>query len=190
MVTKNNIPSSNKRRYFVALLVTLFLILLGVSLYKLNQRSNTNNPVGANETDGINLNPPTDEEKKAGDARKQEISAERRLAESQPSSGSGASSKKTVSVIITDASQYDDIIEVRSFIPDHYQDGTCTISFRKDDRTLTKTTPAYRDISTTICTNPNIKRSEFSTSGEWQVTVSYESADAKGTSNAQTITIK
>lgn len=190
MVTRNNKLSSNKRRLFVALLVALLLIALGLFLYKQNQRSNTNNPLGASETDGINLNPPTEEERKAGDARKQEISAERRLAESQPSSGSGASNKKTVSVIITDASQYDDLIEVRSFIPDHYQDGTCTITFRKDDRTLTKMTPAYRDISTTICTNPNIKRSEFSTSGEWQVTVSYESADAKGTSNSQTITIR
>lgn len=97
---------------------------------------------------------------------------------------------KSATVIITDAAQYDDIVEVRSYISDHYEDGTCTISFSKGSEIITKQTPAYRDATTTICTNPLIKASEFPSIGEWSVTVSYEAADTKGTSVSQNISIR
>lgn len=177
--------NSNKRRIIATLLVGA-LIMCGYLTYRyvINHGSD---PQG---TDTINYGPPTDEEKTAGELKKQEI-IEQETRQRQPSSLNNPNPKnKNVDVIITDASQYDDIIEVRSFVPNHYEDGTCTIKFEKDSDSFSKSAPAYKDISTTICTNPEIKRSEFSSSGNWTVIVSYSSATASGNSEKQKITIK
>jgi hypothetical protein len=132
--------------------------------------------------DYINYNPPTDEEKAAGDAAKANLDTQ--------SSNQNGSPNGNATVIITDAAQYDDVIEVRSFISNHYEDGTCTITFTLGQKTVTKETPAYKDISTTICTNPLFQRSEFSVAGQWQMTVSYKSTGASGSSAPRVVTIK
>ncbi|MDQ3123750.1 MAG: hypothetical protein M3Q14_03660 [bacterium] len=169
------------------IITSLIIIFLAAGIFTWAVFFSSNPVTTPNSENSINYGPPTVEEKAAGDRQKQQIDEEQNNTDNSPLDNS---SKKSVSVIITDASQYEDIIEVRSFIPDYFQDGTCTIVFRKDNLTLTKTAPAYKDISTTICTNPEIKRSEFATSGEWQVTVSYESTNAKGTSETQIIKLK
>jgi hypothetical protein len=170
-----------KKALFVAFTATVLVAVLFLLVHVRN-RGGLN---GGEQTGIINYGPPTEEEKRAGDIRKQEIDTEQKQNDENTSTG-----KKTVSVIITDAAQYSDKIEVRSFIPNYLQDGTCIITFKKDTQTLTKTTRAYRDISTTICTTPVIKRSEFPVSGDWQVSVSYQSQDAEGVSDLQTITIE
>ena len=167
----------------ILIVVASLLVVMGVSFaYRTYDMSRNDNWI-----DGVNYDPPTEEERAAGDKQKEKVDKEEQRQNSQ---NGDSTEKKTTNVIITDAGQYDDIIEVRSFIPDHYQDGTCTIAFRKGGQTITKGTPAYRDASTTICTNPLIKRSEFPSAGDWQVSVSYDSKDAKGTSETQTITIE
>lgn len=145
------------------------------------------NARNSSPTDNINYGAPTEEEKTAGDRHKEEIiDNEKKQNEAQKDN---SSQKKTATVIITDAGQYDGIIEVRSFIPDHYQNGTCTVTFEKDGQTVIRETPARTDVSTTICMNPLIKRSAFPSAGAWQVTVSYDSEGASGRSEAQTINI-
>lgn len=173
---KNKITTKSK----IAIILLLLLVSIG-GYVGYRSYANSNAP-----TDGINYDPPTEEEKQAGDEQKEEIIKDEEAEEKQTNN----EQKQTASVIITDAGQYDDVIEVRSFIPDHYQDGTCTITFRQGEKTLSKDTPAYKDASTTICTNPLFKRSEFPSGGDWQVTVSYTSKDAAGQSKPQTVTLK
>ena len=179
---KNNRVSTKKRAFIV--LATVVLAGAGFFFYRSYTSNNDDNWV-----DGVNYNPPTEEEKAVGDTQKETADTEEEQQNPPKPSEQTTPQKKAVTVIITDAGQYDDIVEVRSFISDHYQDGTCTITFRKGSQTLTKKTPAYRDASTTICTNPLIKRSEFPSAGDWQVTVAYTSKDASGTSDAQTVKI-
>lgn len=171
---------SNTGYMLLALAISL-LIAGGVFAYNKTRQSKVVDV--SNGT--INYDPPTEEEQKSGDKRKEEIvNNDEPSAPTQPSDQT-----KSASVIITDAGQYDNVIEVRAFIPDHYQDGTCTITFRRGSQTVSKDTPAYRDATTTICTNPLFERSEFPSAGDWQVTVSYKSAGATGQSETKTIKI-
>lgn len=186
---KSRFPRPRRLKKFL-LFIVLPLVLLGAVLIVLEKTGVTNfytkdSTPEQETTETINYEPPSEDEKQAGDEQKDKAMAEEEARNNNPSQGS-----QTAHVIITDAGQYDSVIEVRAFIPDHYQDGTCTITFTKDSLKVSKETPAYRDVSTTICTNPNFNRSEFAASGDWQVVVSYTSAGATGQSSPQNVTIK
>jgi hypothetical protein len=176
-----------KTRIIKVLPVAIVLLIIGLVGYRL-MHSNTDNRSNNEPQSGINYDPPTDEEAQAGDKIKDDVNQKEKQSQNNPDQSDGA--KQEASVIITDAGQYDDIIEVRAFIPNHYQDGTCTITLTKDTFSVSKSTPAYRDATTTICTNPLFARSEFATPGEWSVTVSYSSSGAQGTSSSETIDIR
>lgn len=124
------------------------------------------------------------------DQHKEDLIEKEDSTEKADDTSNGSTTASNTTVIITDAAQYDDTIEVRSYIPDHYEDGTCTITFTQDSKVVTKQTPAYRDATTTICTNPLIKRSEFPSPGTWIVKITYESSGASGESKAQNISIR
>lgn len=178
---------ANKKRFTKrrVALISLFVVLaLGLGFSTLALKGRNSSQPETSSPGGINHGPLTEEEQASGDERKKELVEEEQNTDPEPNG-----QVKTATVIITDAGQYDDTIEVRAFIPDHYQDGTCTITFRQGNHVITKESPAYRDASTTICTNPMIQRSEFPTGGDWQVNVTYTSADAKGQSETKTIKI-
>lgn len=183
-------PKVLRSKKVLLLLTSLVIItgLVGILLYQKGYFLSTQKPAPQSdqrEDKKIDLSPPTEQEQAAGDQRKKDIVAnEQQGALPQPDSQT-----KTATVIITDAGQYDNVIEVRSFIPDHYQDGTCTITLRQGTQVITKEAPAYRDATTTICTNPMIQRSELPAAGNWQVTVAYASAGANGLSEVKTIKI-
>lgn len=185
------IKDQNKQKHItkkMAILSVIAALVLSGFAYALYQRSNSVETNQPNEADSsINYSPPTEGERQSGDERKKEIVDE---GQSTPTTDEGSTDKKKVDVVITDASQYGDDIEVRSFIANVIQEGMCTITFTKGSQSITKAAPAHPDASTTICTNPPIKRSEFPTSGEWTVVVSYESQTATGKSQEQTITIE
>lgn len=174
--------NKNIKKYVLVFLAAALLLVGGWFGYKTYKDRSDNN----NWKDGVNYSPPTDEEKAVGDTQKEEVD---RKEESQ-NKPDDSPDKKSVTVIITDAGQYDGIIEVRSFVPDFFQDGTCTTTFTKGSRTFKKEMPARTDSSTTICMNPLLKRSEFPVPGVWQVKVTYSSKDAQGVSETQNLTIE
>ena len=178
---------SKRLRTIIPALVVVFACGVALTLYKTRHDNNAVTP--SSDGESINYAPPTDQEKNQGNVQKEHTARDE--ARQNDTDTSTAKSQKVVSVVITDASQYDDIIEVRAFVPNYYQDGTCTITFTKDGKTISKNSPAYKDISSTICTNPKILRAEFSLAGEWKVTVSYESKDSSAHgSKSQSIVIK
>lgn len=180
---------SNPKKRFLIIFVVLLAGAGSVFAYSRGVNRTNSDPHPPEET--VNYTPPDSEEKQAGDKQKETNVADEEKQAEKPQDTTPALSPKKVSVVITDASQYGSIIEVRSFVSDYYQDGTCTLTFSKGGITFSKQTPAYKDISTTICTNPTINRSEFSSAGDWQVTVSYlsKNKDAQG-SKTQVISIK
>lgn len=143
------------------------------------------NDTESDSDSGINYGSPTDEEKSAGDSRKNEIINDQK----SESDNEDSDGKKTVYVSITDASQYDDKIEVRAFIPDYLGYGDCKITFSKAELTLHKQASAIPDATSTICTNPDILASEFLESGLWTVKVVYSSDNAQGESAEQELEI-
>lgn len=167
---------TGKKNTLITLLLLSLVLAVGVVYWVY--------PYGQKEDKGTSYEEPTQEEVTAGDDQKI-----RNIQDEEQRNDPENQNKQTANVIITDAGQYDDIIEVRAFIPDHYQDGTCTITFTQGSQTITKDTPAYRDVSTTICTNPLFNRLEFPSAGQWQLVVRYSSAGASGQSDQQTVTI-
>jgi len=82
------------------------------------------------------------------------------------------------------------VIEVRAFVSNQYKDGTCTTTLTKGSLKVSKETKAYKDATTTICTNPLIDRSELKQAGDWQVVVKYTAGNISGESKPQTVKIE
>lgn len=179
----------SRKKIIILCIVLLMLFALGLHLaIKTNMFGLTEkkNPKNESESHSINYDPPTEEEKESGDKQKDD------LVENQYEGNENQvqSISQSATVIITDAAQYGDVIEVRSFIQDHYEDGTCTITFTQGAKKVEKETSAYRDASTTICTNPLFKRNEFPTSGDWDVVVSYVAGNTVGVSAKKVVSIQ
>ncbi len=185
------VKKSSKKKLFITLIVILFIsavFVAGFTIYKQNKSSNNQNTDVSQETSSnINFDPPTEEEQQSGNMVKEEVDTP---TQSQNQSPRPENQKQSVDVVITDASQYGNDIEVRAFTPDILQEGECVITFTKGEHSLRKNAPAHPDATTTICTNPAINRDEFPASGEWTVVVSFTSRDAQGKSESRTINIE
>ena len=183
--TKLNKKSRVKKPLIVSIII-LVLVGGGFFAYKHFWQKKTSSTV---------YNPPTQEEKQSGDKIKPEVVKRQEQEDAQKKDNtSNSTSTDTTSnnaeVIITDAAQYGNIIEVRSFVANKYQDGTCKITFTKGELVVSKETKAYKDATTTICTNPLIERSEFKQAGDWQVVVQYTAGTTTGKSKPQTVKIE
>lgn len=177
--------SNRSKKPLVIFVVVLALVGVGFFAYKyFFQKKNTNSV----------YTPPTQEEKQSGDEIKPEVVKRQEQEDTQKkdtsSSSQPANTDPGAEVIITDAAQYDNVFEVRSFVANKYQDGTCTITLTKGSLIVRKTTNAYKDATTTICTNPLFNRSEFKQTGDWQVVVEYSSVNYSGKSQPQTVKIE
>src|SRR3546814_20211543 len=115
-----NSKSIRKKKWLIAVGVVLAagtilfsLEKTGVTdLYSASGKSTDNQIEG-----GINYGPPTKEEQEAGDKQKEENIKREETISQNPQEG-----KQTVNVVITDAGQYDGTVEVRSFVPNFYQE--------------------------------------------------------------------
>lgn len=165
-----------KNKKIILLIVILVLaIAVGSFLYYKSQRDDST-------SDFINYNPPTKSEREAANSQK-ENNIEREKVDNAPVS-------QTAEVMIVDASQYNQTIEVRAYISNIYEDGgTCFVTFTRGGQTVSRQSKGFKDATTTQCEPFNIPRSEFTATGDWKVTVTYSSSAAKGESNPQTISI-
>lgn len=127
----------------------------------------------------IDLSPPTEEESKAGDEKKQQIINQEQYNKTYNSNGN-SEDKTEAEVVIVDATQYDTEIEVRAFASNVLQNGTCTFVFTNGSNTITKSMPASADASTTPCMTLTVPRAEFNQAGSWNLSVNFESSTYKG----------
>lgn len=132
----------------------------------------------------INYDPPTQDEKDQAQANKERIEQET----TNQDSGSGA---KSVTPVITNASQIGQQVTVNSYVAGIFEDGgKCTITFTKGTTKITKETDGFANVSTTDCTPLRLDRSEFPQGGDWQVVVSYKSSSAQGSSQSKILTLQ
>lgn len=177
--------NTSKGKKIAAVIVLLALVGGGVIFY-MTQRDNdggaskdaSSQSDSLGQSRDINYDPPTQEEKDAGNIQKdQNLNRDE-------TTGSGASS--TANVIIVDANQYDDTVEVRGYISNVYADGTCTATLtRNGQQTVTRSTEAFKDATTTQCTPIDIPRSAFTQSGDWSLQLAYKSSTASGSATKQ-----
>ena len=151
-----------------------------------NQSSDANDTQTTPAAETNDAKPPTEEEQKSGDRKKEEIVKENEnTPATQPSNNT-----QNATVIITGVDQSSNTIQIRSFVPNVLRDGTCTFKLTKGSTTITKQMPAYADASATVCTNPQISRSEFSSGGSWNLVITFESGNIKGQSETKAVVIE
>ncbi len=122
----------------------------------------------------LNLEGPTATERQQSEDNKDEL-VKQIKAESTPAS----SGKQSVKPQIVDAGQYEQSVEVRSFIPGLTESGgTCTATFSQGDTIFTRSTSSLTDAKTTQCARFIVSRNDFTTPGRWFVNVNYSSKTA------------
>lgn len=67
--------------------------------------------------------------------------------------------------------------------------GTCTYNFTNGSETITETSEVLPSPKETVCASVNLDRGRF-TNGSWNVTLTFKSDYAEGTSDATTFTIQ
>jgi outer membrane lipoprotein-sorting protein len=171
-----------KKSSAIITLVILTLVVGGLAW----KHFSSNKSQGASQpTETINYNPPTNEEKKAGD--NVDIKKNTPPTTSQPPSQTSTNEVSgSASVAITDANVYNGQVEVRAFVSNMIADGTCTYTFTSSTKTITKTSPAKADVSTTNCLTLDFNVSELSGYKKWVVTVKYENQQKTASGSTQT----
>lgn len=104
-------------------------------------------------------------------------------------SSSQKESKTSVQVGITSATKQSDDIEIRAFVAGAIEgDGTCTATVTNGSKSVTGSSEAFIDVSTTQCEPIEIPQSRLG-AGVWRITVQYQSSTHEGTSASMEITL-
>lgn len=133
----------------------------------------------------INYNPPTSEEIQEGQDAKKRIIETDEDNEEFPSSV-----KTTVSVGVAFADVVDGNLEIRAFTPSVIEgDGLCRAILKKDDVTITESSLAFIDSTTSQCRPIYISVERFKSKGTWSLIVSYTSDTSIGESPSMEVNI-
>lgn len=181
----------NKNNKKLIIIITVIAsVLTGIALlgYTFYRSSNEDGVATVNSGELTDYSPPTEDEKQSGNIQKELITQQEETR--NKSTESIEKDNRTIDILITDAGQYDNIIEIRAFTPNYYKDGTCKFTLKQGTNKIERSTPAYRDASTTICTNPMIQRSDIPSAGEWEAVVHFTDGSITGKSQSKIITIK
>lgn len=178
---KTNPPLSRKALIIVG--AVILLLIGGVVGYKYYRHIIANSAPTDSE---MNLNPATDEEIAESNQHKEDI-VKQQEKHSQPQ----PSGKQPVTPFIVDANQYENGIEVRSYIPGIVESsGVCTFTFTRGSDKIVKQATASPGATTMDCPRQTVPRSEFPAAGSWSVIVSYSSIKSEGSSGASMFEVK
>jgi hypothetical protein len=187
---KIKMPKQKKRKVPYKLLVIALLVVAlfvaGLLVYRSRNTKTNTNPTTTqtpSDTQKIDYNPPTAEQKQDSESHKDQIVQETQ----QPTTGG-----RTVTPIITHTQQNSDgSIAVDAFVPGIVENGgTCTLTATQGSQKVSATSSAFANATTTNCTSFSVPRSNFPSSGTWTFTVSYQSAAAQGMSQSTTQEVK
>jgi len=169
-----------KNKALIITLIAVFALLLGVSALAYTQKWWPFNGSENHIVDGINYGPPTEEEIENSQNAKKDIIKEDEAKESE----SGGANLKKVSVGVSHADMFEGNVEVRAFVSGVVEGtGTCTATLTLSGaQTVTKSSEAFIDASTSQCKPILIPLSAFSKDGEWTLVVNYKSPTSTGES--------
>lgn len=179
--SKHTQPVSNKKRLLViaSLLVLVAALTIGVLIVTdvINlSGKNTNVQSPENIRNGVNYNPPTEEEVEQTQQNKDKLAEEGNENGSQETTSS-------VQAILTrvDATEGSSVEAVGYANGIYENNGTCTYTFTKGSQKVVRTTKGEKDASTTLCTPTS---TTLPSMGTWSVSLTYTSSDGTQTSQA------
>jgi len=171
----------------IVLLVLILLLLVGIGGYiYLDQKKSAQPKNPTTDINKVNYGPPTQEELDETDAHKKALDEQSKNNVTAPT----PENKKTVSPTITYAGQYGSQVEASAFVSGIFEDGgKCNFVFKQNQTTIEKSTSAFKDATTSRCTNLSLPSSQFA-KGTWSATVTYSSNVAGGVSKSVSFEVK
>ena len=182
---------SSKKPLYIALAAVSLLVLLGLAwwYYQTNSvEQNTHNT----DTDTVNYEEATEEQKADGEAIKDRVINESPapstdetdpLPSKDPDAPHPTSSNSGISNTLTALEVHDNILYVRNEIPGVYASGSCKLILKNGSQTVTKNAGVQALAKVTTCKGFNIPTSELS-SGKWtvnlEVKINNETSSATG----------
>lgn len=189
-----NQPTSQKhtrRKMIIGVLVSA-IILLGLVVFLhfiniINLPFLSSGEETASSNDSINYDPPTKEEKEAGDETKNDHQDKPYTA----SNSQVSSTKKPVTPIIISVGQDGEgqNVNARGLIPDVFESGgTCTLNLSRGELVVSESRPAVVDAQSVTCGLLEISRTKLS-AGEWMAYITYTSGAFEGRSNESKVSV-
>lgn len=189
----NNKNSSVKNRNTIVILAIIALMVIGVTAYAFISKIGPFAPSDQNES-GINYNPPSEDEKKAGEDIKNNVDS----GLGNPPVGSDPSpppdpipsrTKSKVGMDITAANQSGDTLVLRTIIQAVTSSGTCTLTMiGPNNKTFRQEVGVQALASSSTCQGFNVPLSSIST-GQWKVQIGF-SNDTLQASTEKDVTIQ
>lgn len=181
---KNYTQGSISKKTILVGLVLSGLVVAGLLFARANPTGTKDSPATQIET-----SPSTEQEKQETEAHKDELAEQAQAEKDKPPVEEDAP-KKSVTPVITNASQNATTVTVNSFVSGILENnGNCTMKAVKGSLTVSKTVQASANASTTDCAPFLVNRSDFPETGEWSVTVTYSSSTAEGTSQPRALSL-
>lgn len=178
MVVQNKNASYNKNKMLLIMLSVLTVAIVAVLafFFVIKPRNSSHKTKAETTNDGgrIIYAPATDQEKAASDTHKDEI------VKNQDAINSQSSNKvKTVIPVITRA----DTSSAAGYVHGVFEDGgNCKFTFTDGKTTFSKTSTGAQNATNTSCIITGLSPSDFASSINWTVTLTYSSPKASGIS--------
>lgn len=168
---------SNKKIFII--LGVLIVLIGGLSYYVFALNGNLFGWQFRKENSSINMDPPTEEQIKAGEQAKQETVEDD---QGKPGAGDDTPTPDTsgpLDVGFSAVNQNGDVLQVRIMVQEVLSSGECTLTLTNGAKTVTKTAAVYPTASISTCKGFDVPVSELS-SGAWNLTVDVVSNDRNG----------
>ncbi|HRN90146.1 MAG TPA: hypothetical protein PK265_00205 [Candidatus Saccharibacteria bacterium] len=173
---------NTSKRYSKILIITTSILVVAClgyvvmaytnNLFPFIASQDSNSSDRQNTENGVDYNPPTVEQKQAGEDQK--------MTTAQPSVNSGVTTGgDTLQVTITALAQNGGMVQVRGLIDRVSSLGTCTLTLTKGGASITKESDIQALPSESTCKGFDVPVSELS-AGTWSVTLSAQVSSAKG----------
>lgn len=198
MKIKTRNKSSKAKTIIISLIVALLLITsVALYLYAFNGNLfgwSPNSKIDQNSS--IDYDKPTDDQKEAGNATK-ENSTNNESDPTKPVVGGSdqpqapipqENGKGKVDITITSSSIDNGTLQIRSIISAVTNSGTCALTLSKDGKVVTKTAPVQALANSSTCQGFNIATNELSP-GTWSLTLHFENATLMA-DTSKTITVE
>lgn len=181
MKTDSRNKSTRKPVFYLIAAAVVLAVLVGVGAYMVYNQSL--NPVlpPSEPASNINFDPPTEEEKQASTAKKEQLVG-------KPGDESQPTTNSDIVVSITRAGQVGQVISVRAYV-DGASSGKCDISFTKDGQdTVNQDVDIVFETTTSHC-NADVDVSKFNVSGDWNMSITASKDGSVSEPTTQVVTV-
>ncbi len=177
---------NQSKTIIIVLLASIVLAAVTIAYTQKNTPQPTDLPsqslptVPVQDSDYLNLNPPTEEDNQEVEQNKNDISTD------EPTK---PQDQDSVNMVITYSGYSNKSIQVSSYAANIFEEGgTCALTLTRGDAKVTKQTMGQTDARYTFCPTFDIPFSEIS-SGTWSGRVSYTSQKYNGVSETFSIEV-